>query len=301
MGVVITGTATSRPTNPGSHGARRLADIAARHCLDDAGRSAGEVDMLVNAGVYRERGLGEPALAALIQEDVDLNAQPRDNAHGTFSFDIDNGACGFLTAVDLLRGFLLANAIDLGMAVASDSPPGPLHTRGFPYAEAGGAALLARDDTAEGFVDLRFVTFPEYAGLLEGVWEWRPRRRIRPGGAPGSNRLAVLERPAFRDRAVDCAYDVTHAFLDASGVSPRDVDLLVAAPEPRFADPLATRLGIDENRVLHLGEQLGRAHTAAPVAAIDVARRQGRWQDAHTVLVVAAGSGITVATALYRH
>jgi 3-oxoacyl-[acyl-carrier-protein] synthase-3 len=300
MGVVITGTGVSRPTGAASHGARRLADAAARRALEDAGTPANDVDMLVNAGVYRERGLGEPALAALIQEDVDANPLPREDAHGTFSFDVDNGACGFLTAVGVLRGFLLAGAIDVGMAVVSDSPPGPLQTRGFPYAETGGAAVLGRDDDSEGFVDLRFETFPEYAGMLEGVWEWRQHRRMRPGAAPGVNRLAVLERPAFRSRAVDCAYDVTRGFLDAAGVAARDVDLLVATPEPRFADPLAIRLGIDETRVVHVGEQLGRAHTAAPVAAIDVARRAGRWQQARTVLVVCAGSGITIATALYR-
>jgi 3-oxoacyl-[acyl-carrier-protein] synthase III len=58
-----------------SHGlrkptARRLADAAARTCLVHAGREPGDVDMLINAGIYREDSMGEPALAALIQEDI---------------------------------------------------------------------------------------------------------------------------------------------------------------------------------------------------------------------------------------
>src|SRR5450755_3014038 len=50
--------------------ARRLADTAARTCLARAGKEASDVDMLINAGVYREDSMGEPALATLIQEDI---------------------------------------------------------------------------------------------------------------------------------------------------------------------------------------------------------------------------------------
>ena len=31
------------------------------------------MDMLINAGVYREDSMGEPALAALVQEDIGAN------------------------------------------------------------------------------------------------------------------------------------------------------------------------------------------------------------------------------------
>ena len=50
--------------------ARHLADAAARACLTNAGKEPGDVDLLINAGVYREDNMGEPALAALIQEDI---------------------------------------------------------------------------------------------------------------------------------------------------------------------------------------------------------------------------------------
>jgi hypothetical protein len=48
--------------------------------------------------IYRDRNLGEPALAALIQDDISANPEdPHKNAHGTFSFDVANGTCGVLT------------------------------------------------------------------------------------------------------------------------------------------------------------------------------------------------------------
>ena len=50
--------------------ARRLAGAAARTCLAHAGKEPGDVDMLINAGIYRKDSMGEPVLAALIQEDI---------------------------------------------------------------------------------------------------------------------------------------------------------------------------------------------------------------------------------------
>ena len=107
------------------HSALRLAVKAAKHCLDEAGRNADDVDLLINAGIYRDRNLAEPALAALIQEDIGANPEdPHEQAHGTFSFDVSNGSCGVLTALQIVDGFLKSRAIDLALVVASDADPG---------------------------------------------------------------------------------------------------------------------------------------------------------------------------------
>ena len=61
--------------------------------------------MLINAGIYREDSMGEPALAALIQEDIGANlGQPPIGGHGTFSFDLLNGTCGVITAIQIRVG-----------------------------------------------------------------------------------------------------------------------------------------------------------------------------------------------------
>ena len=101
MGTIIeasaTATAHQRPFAPG---ALKLADAAARSCLERAGRTAEELDLLINAGVYHDKILSEPAFASLIQEDIGANPdQPAGAGHGTFSFDVSNGACGLLTGI----------------------------------------------------------------------------------------------------------------------------------------------------------------------------------------------------------
>jgi 3-oxoacyl-[acyl-carrier-protein] synthase III len=161
--------------------------------------------------------------------------------------------------------------------------------------------LLAVNDAVDGLSPVRFATYPEFAGLAEGFWEWRDGGRPRLTHRAGANRLVVIERPGFVQRAADCAADVVGSMLEETGTTPADVDLLVATPEPGFADIVADLVDIDRSRTLHAGERIGRMHTAQLIAAIDYARRNGRWAQARTILLVSAGAGITAAAALYRH
>lgn len=301
MGAVIRAAAASTPSlSPRSHGARRLADEAATRCLTDASIAGDDLDLLVNVGVFRERGLGEPALAALIQEDIGANlGHPPVGGHGTFSFDLDNGACGILTGMHLIRGFLESRAISWGLVVASDSGPDPVHARTMPYAESGGALLLTWDDSAPGLVAHRAATFPEYEVLAQSTWSWKshgPRRPHDPGGRPT---LVVERRPGYAEKAAVCAAEVAGALLTEHHVP--DVDLLIATSGAGFADAVADRLDLPHSRVLHAGETIDAMHTAAPAAAVSLAMRQDRWADAHRVLFVSAGAGISAAASLYLH
>ena len=180
MGTRIEAVATAHAgRGPFRQGALKLADAAARACLARAHLEAGDIDLLINAGLYREDNLTEPALAALIQEDIGANPghPPREGAHGTFSFDVANGGCGVLTALELLDGFVRSGTIQTGLVVASDSEPDD--SESFPFPAVGGAVLVRPTRGGEGFVDFAFETFDEAAGSL------RERHQLaREGLAP---------------------------------------------------------------------------------------------------------------------
>lgn len=285
--------------------ARRLADAAARRCLERTGRRPNEVELILNVGNYRDHKLAEPALVALVQEDIHANPghPPVEGRHGTFSFDIGNGGCGALTAIHVASGFLASGSVRLAMVVASDSADSRRGGRSFPYQAAGGAILLRRDDDRPGFGDFRFATFPEFAGLSEGYYQWvGPRRhnaqaRHRPHGR---HVVVVRHRPGYQERAVDCSADVASDVLQGAGLTSGDVDLLLASHSPGFADALADRLGIDHGRVAHIHAGVERSHTVELPAVIDTAGRNGQLVQARTALVVSAAAGITVGAALYR-
>jgi 3-oxoacyl-[acyl-carrier-protein] synthase III len=301
MGTTIEAVATRRSQNPLGNRALRLADRAARDCLEQAGRTSGELDLLINVGVYRDKNLAEPALAALIQEDIGANpGHPPVAGHGTFSFDVDNGACGVLTAAYLLDGFLRSGAIHLGMVVASDVDPGA--SRGYRFRPVGGGLLLGRDDAIPGLTDFHFETFPEYAGLFDSrvSWKERPGPRL-PGRAAGRSVLTVREQPGYASQCLECTQVAVEKYAADHGLTIRELDLVATSgPFVEFPVELAARLGIPPERVAGPTRGSRRAHTAGPIAALEAARRDGRLDAARTALWVAVGAGITVALALYR-
>ncbi len=283
--------------------ARGLADAAARACLARAGKEPGDVDMLINAGIYREDSMGEPALAALIQEDIGANpGQPPIGGRGTFSFDLLNGTCGVISAIQLESGLLRSGVIRLGAIVTSDVGPEATDHGSAPFRPAGGAVLLGWDDTGAGFTDFGAETFPEYSELFASGLVWQKRRGAR-GLRRGAGRslMDIDARPGYHARLADCAEDAARRFLSRLGIGIGDIDLLVPAPSsPDFLDTLRVRLGVPGDHVAYVTEDLAGAYTTGPIAALQAAIRTGRLGEARNTLMLAAGAGITVTLALYR-
>jgi 3-oxoacyl-[acyl-carrier-protein] synthase-3 len=300
MGARIEAVATA--THRGhllGRGALHLTDEAARECLRRSGRRADELELLINVGIYKDHNAAEPALAAIIQEDIGANPghPPRLGHHGTFSFDLVNGGCGVVTAAHLLAGFVApGGASKLGMIVAGDADPSPRTSRGFPFTAAGGAMLLARGEG--GFEHFLIRTFPEYANQFEAALRWDPHAGLMHRGR---NVVEIVEAPAFAGSCVACADEIARELL-ADRVSIAEVDLLVTSQyPPGFGVQLARRLGISTDRVPEVATDLGAAHTAGPIAALDAARSSGQLAAARHILFVTVGAGITVAAALYRN
>src|SRR5918994_593785 len=197
MGTTVDGLAVVSH-HRGRRRALGLTDAAARTALDGAGLTPDDVDLLINLGNYHDRLLGELALAALIQEDIGAHPEdPHDGDHGTFSFDVANGACGLLTGLRVAHGFLAAGTIRHALVVAGDANPGRRLTRHFPFAPAGAALACGWADGparaapppggggAGGGGPPRGAP-PRRRHGPAGVRRGRPhRRRRRPPGRPG--------------------------------------------------------------------------------------------------------------------
>jgi len=286
---------------PFPKGALKLADEVARACLVRAHRAAGDIDLLVNAGIYREDNLAEPALAAMIQEDIGANPghPPRPGAHGTFSFDVANGGCGVLTALDLLDGFVRSGTIRTGLVVASDA--GPAKSESFPFPAVGGALLVRPASDLEGFVDFAFETFAEAGGAFESAITWHEKRRHLPLSRPGKNVLAVVQGDGYERRVIGCAEEAARRFLARHELGVGSVDLAICSQSPvGFADGLAARLDLAPGCVARVADEIRGAHTASPIAALDTAIASGQFAAARTILFATVGAGIVVGLALYR-
>lgn len=277
-------TGRRRPTR---HRALRLAVSAADACLTAAACPPGDLDLVVNAGLYRDRNLGEPALAALIQDEIGANPEdPHPGGHGTFSFDVANGVCGVLTALQVVDGFLRAGTVRRALVVASDTDPGHGLTDRFPFAAAGGALLCHWTDGGAGLGPFRWANLPDGGESF----------RATLGPHDGRNLLTVTSPSTMDKQFAAAAGEAARDCLAAAGTEPGDLDLIVAAPARRgFVAGLAAELDVLPDRITVAHDE--RVHTPALIAALCEA---GPLAPGGTVLLVAAGAGVTGGAALYR-
>jgi 3-oxoacyl-[acyl-carrier-protein] synthase-3 len=290
MGTLIDHATATQAGWRSRHSALRLATAAATACLDEAGCPPDDLDLLINVGLYRDRNLGEPALAALIQEDIGANPEdPHPDTHGTFSFDIANGVCGPLTALQVVDGFLRSGSIRRALVVASDADPGHGLSASFPFAAAGGALLCSWSDEEAGLGPFSWSTFPDGGESFRSTVTYRD----------GHNRLDVAASDLMADVFATAAVKVASECLDRAAVTPDDVDLVLAAPaRADIRNALASHLGVPLEKVAVAHDE--RIHTAALITAVHAAAFGSRVRPGSTVLIVAVGAGVTAGAVLYR-
>ncbi len=287
MGTVIDRLEITRGGWRGRHSALHLAVAAAKSCLSRANRDADDVDLLVNAGIYRDKNLGEPALAALIQEDIGANPEdPHGVAHGTFSFDVANGTCGILTGLQIVDGFLRSHTINCALITASDADPGRGMSEHFPFSPTG-AALLCHWADDHGLGPVSWVNEPDDGENF----------RATVGSEDARNVLRIRESPELDDRLAAAAAEAARSCLRDSALTLSDIDVVIAAPaRHRYRAELARRLDLSPERIIVAADE--RTHTASLAAALERALNQLPIDS--RVLLVTAGAGITAGAALYR-
>lgn len=305
MATVITSTALS-PLH-GSGSAISNAAAAGQACLEQAGITAADIDVLINVGVYRDSNIVEPSVAALIQKRIGINLDylHSSNKRAAFSFDLMNGACGMLNAVQAADALLSTGSARRVMVVSADTHPSTdlskVGTADFPYASTGAALLLEHTGAAYGFGRLHHRTLP--GG--HGVNGYLP---LRDAGPDGRNSVVIDREVGALDRMLDLAVESVLEMLPARNATSADripavLDrtlLVTSQPSPEFAGRLAKRLGLASDAAVTVEGLHGDPHTSALVHGYRQAQDTGRLAGHDFVLFVAVGAGLTSAASLYR-
>ena len=263
---------------------------AGKRCLAASRYRPTDVRVLVNAGVHRDGHVCEPAIACYVQHALGINL----DFHGrrTLSFDLLNGGVGMLNAAHLLAAQMLVGEIPVGMVVAGeangDRRPDPAST--FPPS---GAALLLdlspRNDT--GFGSFAFETREEQADLYTAVVSLKEPR----------GKLLIRRRAELEEAWLAAAAAAVAEALSRDGLRPADVDLVVPAQvSPGFLSRLPAAIGFPAEKVADFTAALPDTLTTSAVLALDLARSRGALPPGKKALLLAFGSGITVAAATYR-
>ncbi len=271
-------------------GSLQHAIAAGRRCLRQSHYHPEDVRVLVNSGVHRDRHTCEPAIAAYIQHGLGINVEFQ--GRRTLAFDLLNGACGMLNAAQVVTALLQAGEVQVGMVVSSeansDRDPDPAYV----WPASGAAAILDVSPRRDvGFGAFAFETREEHASLLSSVVSL----------AEAHGRILVRRSAALEEAWLDAAPAALEAVLAADSLTREQLDVVVPAQvSAPFLARLGERLSLPREKVLDLSAELPDTHSTSTFLALQRLIASGRARPGTRALLLAFGSGITVAATSYR-
>jgi 3-oxoacyl-[acyl-carrier-protein] synthase-3 len=276
-----------------------------KECLFSTGIVPSEIGLLINTGIYRYRNTGEPSIASLIQH-ISMPASrikpsgKKENAFigGTFSFDLGNGGCGWLSGIEIIDGFIRTGRIKHGIVVTADSEPFPGFSENYRFYSAAASVLLSGTETEGGFSHFRTYTFPEFSEDFTGLTRFGKKK----GRWGRRNILEIRESETYVEDCIKCAAASVDRFLGETGYSMGDIDLIIPSQSPKGLLPgLKDKLSASCKLVEVRNGMNRELHTAGPAFALKNSWNDNSFIASENILFLTVGSGISVSIALFQN
>ena len=270
-----------------------LASDAVRACLADHGGAHHEVDLLVNTGVYRNDFIGEPAMAALIAGQVQLNATEESWGRAmTLAYDLANGACGFLHACRNIQAMVFSGKSKKALCVSSEIDNNKKHAPNQILGlKESGCAVLLEESPQKGFIRFLFKYFPEFHEVLrtEVNWEENGNPFLQISRTQDMERLILENVPLLIEE-----------LLTQEKLGLGDIQVFVPPQlSGAFVRQLTNHLNWPESKVVNLNDHQNY-YTCSTVFGIKEALEKGMIREGDCGLILEAGSGLMLAAALYQ-
>ena len=294
MGTIIQSTFVS--TDKNIHSSIEHATRAAEGCIAGAGIDKNDIRLLINTGVYRDQNIVEPAIAALIQQRLDINPD-FNNGKKTFGFDLINGSCGFLNAAQIVKSMFDNDDIRYALVVSGDIHPSRKETEEFPFTHSGSAVLFENTGDEKGFQDFMFRTTQDiYEGFKSVV-------DVQLYGSQGRGNIAFDIDEDYPDHLASFTVDSLRRFFKENSKL-RDIDLagvklITSQPVKGFGEMIMSRAGIDSIPAICVHDQYGDSHSSSLPLAYHEGRERGFIGDGSRIMFVGAGAGLTVGLGYY--
>ncbi len=272
-------------------GSLKHATRAGRECFKASNYLPADVEVMINAGVNRDRHYAEPAFACFIQKNLNINIEFQQRQ--TLSFDLQNGGCGMLNALHVLTTMMQSGTIRVGMAIASetnaDRSPDPSYT----VNESGAAVLLDITPVAtEGFGSFIFRTFDEYSGLYQSVVSLTRK----------NGRLLVRKKEELEETWLSLLPAVWEELLDSDHISRDEIDFLFPSQiSPEFVAGLSKTLDFPNEKIVNVFDRFGDTLTTSPILALQYTKEQGLIESDQKVALLTVGSGLTIGATTYDY
>ncbi len=273
-----------------------LCKRAAEPCIAQSGYKKEDIGLVVSVSVYRDSYFCEPAFSSFVQNELKINHDKNDSSDPkTLSFDVLNGALGFLNACQLSSAMIIAGKTKTGLVISSDlvddnvtekgDPPGFLHT---------GAAMLLADkkNGGCGFISFSFRTFAELQDACEAYMYNDEDRGMT---------LRFRRDPGLMDVYLKALSQGVCEFLEKERAGLDDFDLIIPSQiSSEFITKAADALGVKREKMIDVTRKEGDLFNASLPAAMDYIFKHNLATPGQRALIAQVCSGIQVGCAIYQ-
>ena len=257
-----------------------LALQAARHALEAAGRSAGDIDLIIVATSTPDMVF--PSTATILQAKLGV--------HGCPAFDLQAVCSGFVYALTVADAMIRSGgarcALVIGAEVFSRIIDFNDRTTCVLFGDGAGAVVLEASSTP-GILASDLHADGRHVGVL-----------CVPGtvacGQVLGDPLLKMDGQAVFKLAVGVLDSAARAVLAKAGRSEADLDWLVPhQANIRIMTSTAKKLKLAPEKLIVTVDEHGNTSAASVPLALDVAVRSGRIKPGDTVLLEGVGGGFT--------
>jgi amino acid adenylation domain-containing protein len=270
-----------------------LLQDAALNCLAASSYQRRDIDLLINAGVYRDEFLCEPAVAALLAGKIQLNDDIKSPLEKkTFALDIFNGAIGTLNACHAAIGMIRAGKVRNAMITAAEIENNRQHLPDKLYGleETASALILEQSpDGVTGFGNFVFKYFTEYIDALVTYTETFNGKTV----------LRIERDPRIEHYYVQCIQETVQELLRLEHLKLAQIKVVLP---PQISSELISHLsdvlGIERNKLVDVGAQHD-LFTSSLAYTLQHVYQHKLVQPGDIGLIINVGSGIQVGCATY--
>lgn len=270
-----------------------LAEKAARNALEMAGRSAGDIDLIIVATTTPDKIF--PSTACLLQQ--------RLGNHNCAAFDIQAVCTGFVYALGVADKFIRTGSARCALVVGAETLSRIVDwtDRGtcILFGDGAGAVVLEQSDEP-GILSTHLHADGAYEELLHvpgGV-----SRGLDKELESGNSRFVQMKGNEVFKMAVNTLGRIVDETLAANQMHKGDIDWLVPhQANIRIIKATARKLAMSMDNVVITVDEHGNTSAASVPLALDVAVRDGRINRNETVLLEAFGGGFTWGSVLLKY